>query len=199
MAILLIRHGETPLNAERVVQFPDTPLSTSGIAQARRLAERLAAIGVEMVLSSDYLRARMTAEAIVEATGAPVSHTPALRERFMGSLQGRRHADLGLDFHADDFDPPGGENPATFAGRVARAWEEVVRTAAGRDGHTAVVTHGLVCHALAGRHVELAAGAARPAWANTSLTVIEGGPPWRATLVACTAHLQGETAISGAV
>ena len=39
--ILLIRHGETELNAKRVLQPPETPLSERGVAQAERLARRL--------------------------------------------------------------------------------------------------------------------------------------------------------------
>ncbi len=35
--ILLIRHGETPSNAGRIVQTPDTPLSSRGFQQARLL------------------------------------------------------------------------------------------------------------------------------------------------------------------
>ena len=42
MSILLIRHGETALNAARIVQHPETPLNERGVGQARRLAERLA-------------------------------------------------------------------------------------------------------------------------------------------------------------
>ena len=33
MSILLARHGETPSNAARVLQLPDTPLSERGLAQ----------------------------------------------------------------------------------------------------------------------------------------------------------------------
>ena len=42
MAIVLVRHGETESNAQRVLQHPETPLSERGLAQARRVAERLA-------------------------------------------------------------------------------------------------------------------------------------------------------------
>ena len=197
MAILIVRHGETPLNAARIVQHPGTPLSARGADQAQRLARRIAPLGVGAVLSSDFLRTRMTAAAVVAATGAPLATTPSLRERAMGDLEGRRHADLGLDFHAPDFDPPGGESPEAFAGRVARAWDEVVATARACEGHLAVITHGLVCHALArGGILGEAARDAPPRWANTSLTVVEGGPPWQAALLACTAHLEDE-ALSG--
>lgn len=199
MAILLIRHGETALNVARIVQHPGTPLSARGVEQARRLGARLAALEIGGVLSSDFLRSRMTAHAVAAATGARITETEALRERSMGELEGRRHADLGLDFHAPEFAPPGGEGPGAFASRVADAWGQVVEAERACDGDLAVVTHGLVCHALA-RAGALGARAleAPPVWANTSLTVVEGGPPWSATTLACVAHLEGDAAISGA-
>jgi len=40
--LFLIRHGETVGNASRTVQQPDSPLSARGLAQADRLARRLA-------------------------------------------------------------------------------------------------------------------------------------------------------------
>ena len=58
MAILLVRHGETALNAARVMQPADTPLSERGLAQARAVARRLAQRGrVAALLSSDLPRA----------------------------------------------------------------------------------------------------------------------------------------------
>ncbi|HEY9065800.1 MAG TPA: histidine phosphatase family protein, partial [Burkholderiaceae bacterium] len=43
MSLLLVRHGETALNATRVLQPADTPLSARGIAQAEAIARRLVA------------------------------------------------------------------------------------------------------------------------------------------------------------
>ena len=74
MTLLLIRHGETALNAARVLQPADTPLSARGAAQAEALAGRLAAwrgaprepggAPLAGILSSDLPRALATAEAI---------------------------------------------------------------------------------------------------------------------------------------
>ena len=61
MSILLIRHGETAGNANRVVQVPETPLSERGLAQAALLGKRLANAGISQILASDYARAAMTA------------------------------------------------------------------------------------------------------------------------------------------
>src|SRR5690242_1176708 len=87
--ILLIRHGETALNAARVVQPEDTPLSERGIAQAARLAQSLAKLGVAHVLSSDLPRARATADALVRSTGAAIEDSVLLQERNFGDIRGR--------------------------------------------------------------------------------------------------------------
>ena len=64
MAVVLVRHGETALNAARVLQPADTPLSARGVVQAQALARRLAATGrVAAIVSSDLPRAWRTAEA----------------------------------------------------------------------------------------------------------------------------------------
>src|SRR5262245_41649040 len=97
MALFLIRHGETPSNAARVVQMPDTPLSPRGIAQAERLARRLAGEGAALIVTSDYARALMTAERLQAATGAALVIEPGLQERNFGDLRGRAYADLGFD------------------------------------------------------------------------------------------------------
>ena len=61
-------------------------------------------------------------------------------------------------------------------------------------GHLAVVTHGLVCRSLAGRHLLLPDGQVVPErWENTAVTIVErlaareGG--WGVRLLNCIAHL----------
>ena len=76
MKVYLVRHGETPFNAARILQRPDTPLSQLGAAQAARVAQRLAGTGIERILTSDYARARATADAIHAATRAPIEIEP---------------------------------------------------------------------------------------------------------------------------
>jgi probable phosphoglycerate mutase len=189
--ILLIRHGETVGNASRIVQRPDSPLSPRGVAQAERLARRLAAEGVARILSSDLARAAATAEAVRAATGVPLAFDPLLHERNFGDLRGTPYADLGFDMFADDYAPPNGESWPVFHARVDRAWARVQALAAETDGALAVVTHGLVCRSLAARHLVLPRGGAAPErWENTSLTIIDCPAPWRVRLLNCVAHLE---------
>ncbi len=200
MALYLIRHGETAENARRILQLPHVPLSERGLAQARALAERLAAEGIARIVSSDLRRAAMTAEALAEATGAPLEHESLLQERNFGSLRGTPYAELEDDPFAPDYVPPEGESVAVFHERVERAWASIERIAVATEGHLAVVTHGLVCRAFVERYMEGAPdeAAALPRWTNTCLTIAEAGPPWRVRLLACTAHLDDETDRAGA-
>ena len=196
MSILLIRHGETALNAARIVQHPETPLNPRGIGQARRLAERLAGFPVSNIVSSDYRRAHMTAEAIADVTGLPISIQESLRERNFGEARGTPHADLPVDLYAPDYHPAGGESWAMFHERVAVAWDEITERAARVKGDLVVVSHALVCRSLVEHHLALGddMDVKVPRWPNTALTVIEHRAPWRVTVLACGAHLEGELA-----
>jgi probable phosphoglycerate mutase len=197
--IFLIRHGETPGNAARIVQRPDIPLSARGLAQAERLARRLANAGIAAILSSDLARAAMTAEHLARTTGLPIAFEPLLHERNFGDIRGTAYADLGFDPFDPDYAPPNGESWAVFHARVDRAWARIQAEAAATSGHLAVVTHGLVCKSLAGRHLALPDGESVPErWENTSVTIVDARAPWRVALLNCCAHLDDLAAAPGA-
>ena len=199
MAIFVARHGETELNAARIIQMPTTPLSARGRQQAERLAARLAPLGIVRIMTSDYLRAIETAEAIAARSGAAVVVDPLLRERDFGDIRGTPYDELGRDPFAPDYHPPNGESWDMFHDRVAAAWALVARVAADTPGNLAVVTHGLVCGALVERHLALAAGTSVPRlWANTALTEIDADPPWSVRTLASIAHLDGDEPPPGA-
>jgi broad specificity phosphatase PhoE len=190
--LFLIRHGETVGNASRTVQLPDNPLSSRGIAQAQRLARRLASESIAHILSSDFARARSTAEQLQRATGALLTFEPLLQERNFGDLRGTPYDQLGLDMFAPDYAPPNGETWEIFHARVAQAWARVQALAATTRGRLAVVTHGLVCRSLAANHLVLPDGEVAPErWENTSLTIVDWPAPWRVRLLNCVTHLDG--------
>lgn len=188
--IFLIRHGETVGNAARIVQLPDAPLSPRGVAQAERLARRLAAEGVARIVSSDLARAATTAHALQRATGALLGFEPLLHERNFGDIRGISYAELGFDMFEPGYAPPNGETWPVFHARVDRAWANVRALAAAGEGNLAVVTHGLVCRSLAARHLTLPAGTPAPErWENTSVTIVEHAAPWHVRLLNCVVHL----------
>ena len=192
MSIFLIRHGETLGNASRTVQLPDNPLSPRGMAQAERLARRLEREGIASVLSSDLARAVATADYLRRATRAPVRYDPLLQERNFGDIRGTPYAELGFDMFAPGYAPPNGESWEVFHARVDRAWALVQQAAAVAKGNLAVVTHGLVCRSLVGRHLILPDGQEAPErWENTALTIIDYPAPWRVRLLNSIDHLDG--------
>jgi broad specificity phosphatase PhoE len=195
MAILLVRHGETAGNKDRVIQVPETPLSERGLAQAERLGARLAGHRVAHVVSSDLARARMTADAVVAATGAPLTLDARLQERNFGDLRGPAYARLGFDPVAPEYVPPAGESWDQLHVRADSAFELVLGLARDvGDADLVVVTHGLVCHSWVRRRLFLGELEAPAGFANTSLTWIDPLPPFRVGLMNCTAHLDEATA-----
>ena len=195
MKVYLVRHGETPLNAARILQHPDTPLSERGVAQAERVAQRLAGCGLARILTSDYARAHATAEAIGVAAGAPIEVEPLLRERNFGVHRGSAYAALEVDIFAPDYAPPGGESVPEFETRVGDAWATVRAAAARARGPLAVVSHGLVCRTLVRDHLAAAPGVdvASAQWVNACVTEIDAAPDlwWRIMRLACADHLEG--------
>lgn len=210
MTLHLVRHGETALNAARVLQPADTPLSAHGLAQAEALGRRIAAwphaalagdageARIAGVLASDLPRARQTAEAIARACKLTPSLSDLLQERNFGDLRGRPYDSLGFDPLAQADAPPGGESMAVFGQRCDAAWAELQALQARLGGPLVVVTHGLVLRAwLARVPLMLPAGTEAPsAWHNTSLTTAADEPPHTVRRLNCTAHLGG-TLVSG--
>lgn len=89
-SVYLLRHGETDLNAQGVLQGSiEAPLNTLGRAQAAQAAERLVGLGVKSILSSPQLRARQTAVAVAKRLSLRVIEEPTLRERAWGVFEGK--------------------------------------------------------------------------------------------------------------
>jgi 2,3-bisphosphoglycerate-dependent phosphoglycerate mutase len=193
MSILLVRHGETPLNVTRMLQPADTPLSANGLAQAKAVAQRLAGMQLAGIVSSDLPRALSTAQAISAATGLPVSTTALLHERNFGDLRGQPYDSLGFNPLTMNEAPPGGESVAMFFDRVAQAFAHIVALRASLGGNLAVVTHGLVIRALLSNHAVQGEAGELPRIGNTSVSVLSALAPHAVELLDCTRHLAGST------
>jgi probable phosphoglycerate mutase len=155
--IIAIRHGETAWNVDTRIQGQlDVPLNETGRWQAQRLARALAAREpIDVVYTSDLLRAWETARAVSETTGAPVVTDEGLRERGFGVFQGKTFAEIeaslpeeALRWRKRDpfWAPEGGESLTAMRRRVV----ETLHTLASR--HTGeqivLVAHGGVMDLL---------------------------------------------------
>jgi probable phosphoglycerate mutase len=68
----LVRHGESEGNAARVFTGQlDSPLTARGRRQAEAVAEELAKVNFDRIVSSDLSRTRDTAEVIAKRQGRP--------------------------------------------------------------------------------------------------------------------------------
>lgn len=93
VAVLLVRHGRTALNAARRLRGRlDPPLDEVGIRQVQRLAQRLTPMLSDgrphRILTSPLLRATQTAQAIAAHTGLTVERDDRLLDRDYGQWAG---------------------------------------------------------------------------------------------------------------
>lgn len=129
--VSLVRHAESEWNATgRWQGHADPPLSARGAEQARELAARLTGQPASLLLCSDLLRARQTAEPLAEALGVPLQVDPRLRELDVGTWSGLRREEIerldpdGLArFESGDpaFRPGDGESRREIRARARRA------------------------------------------------------------------------------
>lgn len=93
--LILLRHGRTPWNDDgRLQGQTDVPLDDVGRAQARAAASALAPLRPALVVSSDLVRARDTAQVLADAAGAPLRLDARLRERDFGAWEGLIGAEI---------------------------------------------------------------------------------------------------------
>jgi probable phosphoglycerate mutase len=151
MKLVLVRHGQSNANVRQIVQgWGDDPLSELGLAQAEKVANRLASVeDVRAIYCSPLLRARQTAEAIARRLSLEPQPEPDLREINFGLIEGLSMEEFKIQFpdvyaawqgrKGVDFRWPNGESRSEFWTRVIVAVERII--AAHSQGTVIVVAH----------------------------------------------------------
>jgi uncharacterized phosphatase len=151
--IILVRHGETEAN--RLGCFAgadDVPLTEAGRAQAHELALRLGReFRPEVLVSSEFLRARQTSEIIASVLGLAAEAVPGIQERDFGCLKGHPYARLGEMMSLSlckpwMWSPAGGESLDDVRRRAVTALDALRLRYPGRE--IVVVCHGAVIQAV---------------------------------------------------
>lgn len=150
--VLLLRHGETALNASgRYQGWLDPSLSDAGSRQAREAGRSVRRTGFRpgVVWSSDLRRATETAR--LAFPGVPVRIDPRLRELRFGVWEGRTREDARAR-HPEAFGawirdpegtaPPGGETLPQLRERLDRWWRDATSCAGQGTDLLTVVGHG---------------------------------------------------------
>ena len=157
MRLVLVRHGETESNRERLaLGREDVPLNERGRRQAAALAASLAGVPLAAVYASPLRRALETARPLADARGLEVQVEDGLIEMAVGDLEGLspqelrdRYGDFLRDWfssQAGELRMPGGESLQDVQDR---AWAVVERLRARHPEDTVVVvTHNFTIHAI---------------------------------------------------
>jgi probable phosphoglycerate mutase len=162
--LVLLRHGQTDWNREgRIQGQSDSTLDELGHAQARAVAQVMAALSPALLWSSDSVRARETASYVAQASGLEPRYDARLREYHFGPHETLLRDELkAVDPAAHEalvrgnYDAfPGGEDTAEVAARMRAVVAEafgVMRRPTAATG-AAVATGVLVSHGAAIRTV----------------------------------------------
>jgi broad specificity phosphatase PhoE len=133
--ILLVRHGETPLNDpknEAIRGYSDIPLSVEGKRGVEEAAEFLRAMDypIQRVLSSPLQRAMMTAMVVADPRHAKVIPENSLLPWNLGDLSGKPIKDVAplMDWLQDhpDIKAPRGESYCDFYYRWAAGLDRML-------------------------------------------------------------------------
>ncbi|MHB1829989.1 MAG: histidine phosphatase family protein [Candidatus Micrarchaeaceae archaeon] len=88
MRLIVVRHGQTEHNAKKLLQgHVDGPLNEVGMTQAKELALKLKDEKIDVIFSSDLMRAKHTTKEIAAYHRAPVFYVKDLREQNYGIFQ----------------------------------------------------------------------------------------------------------------
>lgn len=164
----LMRHGQSEANlAGIIVSDPAVGVERYGLTdpgkeQARESAEAWGQ-KPDRIISSDFKRARQTAEIAAGVTNAPVLLDARLRERFFGSYNGQSDKSYERIWEKDseNADPGNGvELPNNVLSRTLAVIQECEQEP---NRKILLVAHGDVCQIL------LAWAAGKPAWEHRSI------------------------------
>lgn len=146
MKLILVRHGETEENRRGETQgHMPGKLSSLGIEQAKKLAQRLKDEKIDCIFSSDLARAADTAKEIHKFhSDVPIEFTEKLRELNMGEFQGKVHPkNWGeIKWKLNLFEPSGGERLDNFLERAKNFKNKILEEYPGKNilfvGHNGI-------------------------------------------------------------
>ena len=138
--MILLRHGQSVWNAANIFTgWTDVDLSEIGVAEATKAGDELADTAIDVVHTSELIRAQRTAEIVMERNSAssdvPTHYDTRLNERHYGDLQGMnkdetraKHGEEQVHIWRRSYDvpPPGGESLEMCAERTLPYLAEVI-------------------------------------------------------------------------
>lgn len=145
MKITAVRHGQTKGNVLQITQsHAPGELTSEGIEQAKKLAGLLKDEKFDIAYSSDLKRALDTALIILKShTETKLLHTPLLRERSLGELDGISYTAVPpevYDVSKFDYRPAEGESLGDVRERLVQLLNNMY--AKHPTSHVLIISHG---------------------------------------------------------
>jgi broad specificity phosphatase PhoE len=194
MKLLLVRHGETDCNKKHIImgQLTNPGLNKTGAAQAMKLAQRLKNEPIDVILSSDYMRAKETAEIINSFHGLKIGFNKKLREQDFGVFEGKPREELiaAMDKRGRYlFKPKSGESGKEVQKRAMAFLNSVLRKYP--DKTVLIVSHGILIVTLLSHFTKTPrADYDKLRQENTALNIVEIGKTGHSVkLINCAKHL----------
>lgn len=154
--IFIIRHGEVDFNKKgRYLGRTDEPLNAIGISQAKKLAEKISGLDIEIIYCSPLKRAFETAEFIKTNHGCKVVIDKHFIERSIGVYEGltkeeakNKYPDLYAKNITRIFNdaPPNGETINEVIKRVFNGLDEI--NSQNKFSNILISTHGFVAKVI---------------------------------------------------
>ena len=151
--IYLIRHGQVV----GYDKFPawghtDIELTSIGVMQMERMAERLRLVALAGIYSSDLQRTSIGARLIATHHNVPIHSLEEMREIYFGDWEGMTFSQIRTGFPEElekrqkdivNFEAPGnGESVVVFSKRIMKAFESILSRH--ESGNIAIVAHAVV-------------------------------------------------------
>ena len=155
--LILIRHGQSVWNAtNRFTGWTDVELSEKGVIEAEEAGRQLSGIRIDVVHTSDLIRAQRTAEIVMQQNESfgetiPTHYDWRLNERHYGALQGLNKAETAEKHGAEqvhlwrrsfDIPPPEGESLEMTAERTIPYFTEEILPDLESGKNVLVSAHG---------------------------------------------------------
>jgi broad specificity phosphatase PhoE len=185
---ILARHGESELSCRGLTNGDPSiacPLTTRGREEARRLGELLATEPIDLCVTSEFERARETADVALEGRSVPRVVLPELNDIRFGEFEGRALNDYRrwAHTHTPEEEVPGGGESRV---ETIRRYVDGYRIVLGRPEQTILV----VAHGLPVRYVLDAVDGTGPVARIKQVPYAEPFPVSTAQLTAAVEHLE---------
>ncbi len=152
--LLITRHGETKQNVEGTIQSEEHgDVNEKGSEQISKLIKRLKEENIDLIVSSDILRCKITAEKILREIKIPVEYTELVREKHNGDWVGKDLKEINWDDLGEDFEtrkPPNGENLQEVKKRSRKFLKALLEKYKKEDKTILMISHGTFSKVLIG-------------------------------------------------